>query len=58
MDMITLALAKSYTDEKVKEVSTSGVDLSGYAKLEDIPTVEENVSAVLAALPTWSGGEY
>ena len=58
MDIITLAAAKAYTDEQVKQSGTGGVDLSGYAKLEDIPTVEENVSAVLAALPTWSGGEY
>ena len=58
MDITVLALAKNYTDEKIKEASTGGVDLSGYAKLEDIPTIEENVSAVLAALPTWTGGEY
>ena len=57
-DLITLQLAKNYTDEKVKETSTGGVDLSGYAKLEDVPTVEENVSAVLEALPTWSEGVY
>lgn len=58
MDITTLTLAKAYTDEKIKEVATGEVDLEGYAKLEDVPTVEENVSAVLAALPTWTGGEY
>lgn len=57
MDAITLALAKAYTDKEIKK-AIGGVNLDGYAKLEDVPTVEENVSAVLAALPTWTGGEY
>lgn len=58
MDMALLAISKAYTDRKIKEATTGGIDLEGYAKLEDVPTVEENVAAVLEALPTWTGGEY
>jgi hypothetical protein len=46
MDITTLALAKAYTDEEIKKVSTGGVDLSGYAKLEDIPTIQDIINAL------------
>lgn len=36
MDITTLALAKAYTDEKVKEAATGGVDLSEYTKKEEV----------------------
>lgn len=36
MDMITLQLAKNYTDKKVEEAATGGVNLSEYAKKEDV----------------------
>jgi hypothetical protein len=39
MDITTLALAKAYTDEKIKEVGTGGVDLGEYAKKDEIPTI-------------------
>ena len=51
MDITTLALAKAYTDEEIKKVSTGGVDLSGYAKLEDVPTIQE----IIEAFPKYNG---
>ena len=39
MDIITLALAKKYTNEKILEASLGGeVDLSKYAKKTDLPS--------------------
>jgi hypothetical protein len=49
MDITTLTLAKAYTDEKVKEVGTGGVDLSEYAKKSDIPTIQDIIDALPVA---------
>ena len=39
MDIITLALAKKYTKQKILEASLGGeVDLSAYAKKTDLPS--------------------
>lgn len=46
MDITTLALAKAYTDEQVGKVSTGGVDLSEYAKKDEIPTVQDIINAL------------
>jgi hypothetical protein len=45
MDITTLALAKAYTDEEIKKAAT-GVDLSEYAKLKDIPTIQDIINAL------------
>ena len=45
MDVVTLTLAKSYTDEKVKEIS-GNIDLSEYAKKDEIPTVQDIINAL------------
>lgn len=46
MDITTLILAKNYTDEQIKQNGTGGIDLSGYAKLEDIPTIQDIINAL------------
>lgn len=59
MDIMTLAAAKSYTDKKT---GNSAADLSnyytkqeiedkGFATADDIPSTEDLVAAVIAALP-------
>lgn len=45
MDVVTLTLAKSYTDEKVKEIG-GNIDLSEYAKKDEIPTVQDIINAL------------
>lgn len=40
MDITTLALAKAYTDEEVKKVSTGGIDLSRYYTREEIDAMD------------------
>lgn len=52
MDVMTLALAKAYTDEQVEKATSGGVDLSEYAKKEEV------LKIVQEAYPTWTGGEY
>lgn len=46
MDITTLALAKNYTDEEIKKVGTGGVDLSEYAKKNEIPTIQDIINAL------------
>ena len=46
MDITTLALAKAYTDKKVEEAATGGVDLSEYAKKDEIPTIQDIINAL------------
>lgn len=38
LNAVTLGAAKKYTDEQVEKAVTGDIDLSGYAKLEDVPT--------------------
>lgn len=40
MDITTLALAKAYTDEQVKQNGTGGTDLSGYYTKEEIDAMD------------------
>lgn len=60
MDIMTLAAAKSYTDKKT--ANSGATDLSnyytkqeiedkGFATADDIPSTEDLVAAVIAALP-------
>lgn len=51
MDITTLALAKAYTDEEIKKATAGGVDLSEYAKKEEIPTIQE----IIEAFPKYNG---
>ena len=46
LDIITLAASKAYTDEKTKEAATGGVDLSEYAKKDEIPTIQDIINAL------------
>lgn len=59
MDLITLALAKSYTDEVVKENSGtgggSGPDLSNYVTKDQM---EDAIAAALANLGIAEEGAY
>lgn len=43
-----------YVDGIWETLGSQAVDLSGYAKLEDIPTVQD----IIDALPKWTGGAY
>lgn len=43
-----------YVDNIWETLGSQAVDLSGYAKLEDIPTVQD----IIDALPKWTGGAY
>jgi hypothetical protein len=43
-----------YVNNIWETLGSQAVDLSGYAKLEDIPTVQE----IIDALPKWTGGAY
>ena len=51
MDITTLALAKAYTDQKVEDAVIGSVDLSDYAKRNEIPTVQD----IINALPKYNG---
>lgn len=45
MDLTTLALAKSYTDQEVEKATVGGVDLSGYytkKEIDDMNFITEN----------------
>jgi hypothetical protein len=46
MDITTLALAKAYTDKKIEEADVGGVDLSEYAKKDEIPTIQDIINAL------------
>lgn len=40
IDVITLAVAKNYTDDQIKQNSTGGIDLSGYYTREEIDAMD------------------
>ena len=46
MDILTLAAAKAYTDEEIKKAGTGEVDLSEYAKKDEIPTIQDIINAL------------
>lgn len=48
MDLVTLAVAKKYTRDKIAEASTGEVDLSAYAK---ITYVDEKVASIVDTAP-------
>lgn len=56
LDVITLAAAKAYTDEKT--ANGGNINLEGYAKLEDIPTSEEILQIVKNGLPLAEESEF
>lgn len=59
LDVITLAAAKAYTDEKTANGGNGGnVNLEGYAKLDDIPTSEEILQIVKNGLPLAEESEF
>jgi hypothetical protein len=59
LDVITLAAAKAYTDEKTANGGNGGnINLEGYAKLEDIPTPEEILQIVKNGLPLAEESEF
>lgn len=56
LDVITLAAAKAYTDEKT--ANGGNINLEEYAKLEDIPTSEEILQIVKNGLPLAEESEF
>ena len=58
MDITTLAAAKAYTDEQIKQNSTGGIDLSGYYTREEIDAIDSNLKSNLesqiSAIPKFS----
>lgn len=58
MDIITLAAAKAYTNEQIKQNSTGGIDLSGYYTREEIDAIDSNLKSNLesqiSAIPKFS----
>ena len=46
LDVVALGAAKKYTDKQIEKSATGGIDLSEYAKLKDIPTIQDIINAL------------
>ena len=60
MDIISLTLAKNYTDKRVKEIQPSDVDLSNYVSKKELEDYTQKYvdDAIAAAITSALEGEY